>query len=140
MKKRPNNEDKLTLEEALFSFRIRLSDVLRREAKYLKYPISQIDALSYIAEKGNPSMKEIAGHLKITPPSVTAIIEAMQKTKLVNRVVNDRDRRTIRITLTPKAWESFRQIKLDIFTKLISKLEDGERKQLVKILNKLVKE
>ncbi|KND48136.1 MAG: hypothetical protein AB201_00880 [Parcubacteria bacterium C7867-006] len=141
MKKQPKLKSSgLSLEEALFAFRLKLSDILRRESQDLKYPISQIDALSYIAENGNPSMKEIASYLKITPPSVTAIIETMQKKKLVTRVVNDKDRRTIRVALTPKAWKSFRQIKLDIFTKMLSKLQNDERKQFVKILNTLINE
>lgn len=133
-------KSELSLEEALFAFRLKLSESLKREAQNLKYPISQIDALSFIAERGNPSMKEIAGHLKITPPSATVIIETMQKKNLITRVVSDKDRRTIRVALTPKAWKSFHQIKIDTFTKMLSKLRDTERKELAKILNILIKE
>jgi DNA-binding MarR family transcriptional regulator len=144
MKKQPISiSSDSSLEEALFAFRLKLSDILKQEAQTLHYPISQIDTLSYIAEKGNPSMKDIANHLKITPPSATAIIETMQKKKLVTRVVNDKDRRTIRVTLTPNAWKlfkSFHQIKSGIFKKMLSKLQDNERKQLIKILNILIKE
>lgn len=132
-----------SLEEALFAFRLKLSDILKQEAQTLHYSISQIDTLSYIAEKGNPSMNDIASHLKITPPSATAIIETMQKKKLITRVVNNKDRRTIRVMLTPNAWKlfkSFHQIKSGIFKKMLSKLQESERKQLIKILNILIKE
>jgi len=136
-------DSELLLEKTLLEFRRKLSDILRKEAEDLKCPISQIDTLSFIAEKGNPSMKEIADHLKITPPSATAIIETMQKKRLVTRIINENDRRTIRVTLTSKAWDlfkTFREHKFTIFAKMFSKLQDTEQKQLIKILNILIKE
>ncbi|MDE2030713.1 MAG: MarR family transcriptional regulator [Patescibacteria group bacterium] len=144
MKKRPITKNKEpSLEEALLAFRRKVSGILRQEAEDLHCSVSQIDTLSYIADKGNPTMKEIANYLKITPPSTTAIIEIMQKKKLINRVSNEKDRRTIRVTLTPKAWKFFKELhnrKLDIFKKMFSKLEDTERRQLTKILNILTKD
>jgi len=142
MKKQPINNTS-SLEETLSTFRRKLSDILRQEAENLQCPISQIDALAYIAERGNPSMKEIANHLKITPPSATAIIETMQKKKLITRVANNKDRRTIKITLTPKAlkfFKTFHEHRFTIFTKMLSRLRDTEQKQLIKILNILIKE
>ena len=136
-------KNKLSLEEVLFAFRRKFLDVLRQEAESLKCPISQIDTLSYIAEKGTPSMKEIANHLKITPPSATSIVETMQKKNLITRVVNDKDRRTIRVALTSKAWKLFKSLherKFTVFTKMFSKLRNNERQQFIKILNILIKE
>ena len=133
----------ISLEETLFTFRRKLKDIFRKESEDLHCPISQIDTLKYIAEKGTPSMKEIADHLKITPPSATAIIETMQKKNLITRVSNNKDRRTIRVSLTPKAWKFFKSIhehKIIIFKKMLSKLHDNERKQLIKILNILIKD
>ena len=142
-KQAPLKKAELSLEEALFAFRRKLGDVLRQEAEDLQCPISQIDALSYIAEKGTPSMKEIASHLKITPPSATVIIETMQKKKLITRVSSDKDRRTIRVALTPKAWKFFKSLherKFAIFAKMVSRLRETERKQFIKILAILIKE
>ena len=133
----------ISLEKTLFSFRHKLLDMLRQEALDLKCPMSQIDTLTYIAEEGSPSMKEISNHLKITPPSTTVIVETMQKKKLITRVMNNKDRRTVRVTLTPKDWKlfkSFHERKLIILNQMLSKLCDGDRKQLIRILNILIKE
>ncbi len=144
MKKQPILIDNISLlEEKLFVFRRKLRDMLQKEAQSLRCPISQIDTLFYIVEKGNPSMKEIAHYLNVTPPSATAIIETMQKKKLITRMVNDKDRRTVRVTLTPKAWKlfkSFHERKFTILKKMISKLQENEQRQLIKILNILIKE
>ena len=132
-----------SLEETLSAFRRKLSEMFRQEAEDLKCPMSQIDTLVYIAKKGDPSMKEIANHLKITPPSATSIIETMQKKKLITRSTNSKDRRTIRVILTPKAWKMFKSFhdhKLTVITKMFSKLQDADQKQLIRILNILIKE
>ena len=132
-----------SLEEVLLAFRRKISDVLRKEADNLQCPMSHIDALVYIAEKGEPSMKDIAAHLKITPPSTTAIIEAMQKKELIKRVMSDTDRRTIRVALTPEAWKlfkTFHEHKFAIFTKMLSKLKDADKTELIRILTILITE
>ncbi|HUC89095.1 MAG TPA: MarR family transcriptional regulator [Candidatus Paceibacterota bacterium] len=132
-----------SLEETLFAFRHKLKSMLREEAYDFKCPISHIDTLSYIADSGTPSMKEIADHLKITPPSATAIVETMQKKNLITRVTNNKDRRTIRVSLTPKAWKFFKSLhsrKIIIINKMLSKLNDSDRKQFIRILNILIKD
>ena len=143
MKKQPLSADSdYSLEDVLFAFRRKLADIMRHEAEDLKCPISQIDTLAYIAEKENPSMKEIADYLKITPPSATAIIETLQKKGLITRVSGEKDRRTIRVALTPKAWKFFKSIhkrKFAIFTKMLSKLNETEKKQFIKIITILIK-
>jgi DNA-binding MarR family transcriptional regulator len=135
--------DDLSLEDALFAFRRKLTDIMREGAEELKCPTSQIDALAYIVEKGDPSMKEIAGHLKITPPSATAIVEIMQKKGLLTRVSSEKDKREIRVALTPKAWKLFRSLhkrKLAIFTTMLSKLSDADKNELIRIITILIKE
>lgn len=135
--------DEVSLERVLFAFRRKLSEIVRKESEYLHCPVSHIDALAYITEKGSPSMKDIADHLKITPPSTTAIIEAMQKKKLVTRVLNNRDRRTIRVALTPRAWKFFKILherKLAVLAKMLSKLNSADQKQFIRLLTILIKE
>ena len=101
---KPKASDKTSIDNILSAFRRKLADSLRKETENLKCPLTHIDTLMFIAEKGTPSMKEISSHLNITPPSTTVIIEAMQKKKLVKRVSNEKDRRTIRVELTSSAW------------------------------------
>ena len=144
MKTKNNQQyDGSSLEEMLFAFRRKLSDSIRKEAEDLKCPLSHIDTIVFIAETGTPSMKEIASHLKITPPSTTAIIEALQKKKLIERVSNKTDRRTIKVKLTPHAWKflkSLHERKFQLFTKMLSKLSEADKKQFIKILALLIKD
>jgi DNA-binding MarR family transcriptional regulator len=70
-------------------------------------PISHVSlhTLKFIAEKKNPTMKELADHLYITPPSVTAIIEPLAEERYLLREPDKTDRRIIRLTLTQKGSE-----------------------------------
>ncbi len=141
--KNTNLYDGSSLEEMMLSFRRKMSDSLRQKADSLKCPISHFDTMIYIAEKGTPSMKEIANHLKITPPSTTSIIETLQKKKYIKRVSSQDDRRTIRVELTPQAWKflkSLHEQKFEIFKNMLSKLSDEDKKQFIKILTILIKE
>ena len=131
------------MEEVLFAFRRKLSDLLRKDADNFKCPISHIDAIMFIAEKSTPSMKEISTHLNITPPSTTAIIETLQQKNLISRVSNSEDRRTIRVELTPKAWKFLKSLhdkKISIFTDMLSKLSETDKKEFIRILTILIQD
>ena len=132
---KPKGSTKASVDDILSAFRRKLADAMRKETENLKCPLTQIDTLMFIADKGTPSMKEIAHHLKITPPSTTVIIEAMQKKKLVKRVANEKDRRTIRIELTSNAWGFLK----DLHERKMQ-ISEGDKKEFIRILSILIKE
>ena len=140
---KPKASDKTSIDNILSAFRRKLADSLRKETENLKCPLTHIDTLMFIAEKGTPSMKEISSHLNITPPSTTVIIEAMQKKKLVKRVSNEKDRRTIRVELTSSAWGFLKDLhdrKMQIFSRMLSNLSESDKKEFIRILSILIKE
>lgn len=96
----------------------------------------QRETLRFIQEKGNPLMKELADYLCITRPSTTSLIDHLVAEKLVKRVVDPKDRRSVRLTITPKVEEIIAQSKAKIF-ECLSALSDNDIKNLNQILNKL---
>ncbi len=61
-----------------------------------------IETLKFIAEHGEPKMKDIAAYLSITAPSATSLVNGLAKSGLVSYVADPRDRRTSRVALTAK--------------------------------------
>ncbi len=61
----------------------------------------QIHALALIADHKGMTMKQFAEHMKITSPSATSFIDRLVKLKWVRRVSSIKNRKTIRIALTP---------------------------------------
>jgi DNA-binding MarR family transcriptional regulator len=82
-------------------------------------------------------MKDLSSYLRIAPPSATSVIEAMLAKDLVKRETSSKDRRTIRVVLTPKAWKFFHSLqetKHKIFHNMTKQLSTSEKQQFINIL------
>ena len=100
----------------------------------------RIETLRYIKERGSPSMREVAQHLWITPPSATSLINGLVKSGHIQRVQDSKDRRIIHLSLTAKGRTMLSQGLARItehIRKLFSKLDQDEQQQLTGILKKL---
>jgi DNA-binding MarR family transcriptional regulator len=129
-------------EDSIISFHYRMINEFRNRAKEFGFPFSQLEVLHYVVEKVNPTMKEIAEHLQIKPPSVTSIVEMLCKKKLLKRVISKKDKRVVRITFTSKIWEFFNSIKdkkISILKDIFSELNSKDKKELTRIINVLNK-
>ncbi len=130
------------LQELLSVFKRTMSDLYKKETSSLHCSLSHLEVMHYIAEHTNPSMKDIAGYLQITPPSVTSIIETMVELELVKRDTSSGDRRTIHIMLTPKAVKlsaTLRAKKKNMLMHMLKKLSTEQKQQLSDIIKTLVK-
>jgi DNA-binding MarR family transcriptional regulator len=114
---------------------------LRKESKHLPFTISQLEALRFLVEHPDSTMKDIAAQLTITAPSATAMIEQLAEKKLIRRTFDPDDRRTVRVMATAKAtklFDSFKETKIQIFREILRNISDQDRKQLTAILQKLI--
>jgi DNA-binding MarR family transcriptional regulator len=131
------------LENAILSFHHKLMDEMYKQAKQLRLTSSQLEVLHCVGEKGNPTMKEIANSLHITPPSVTSIVESLCEKNFLKRETYKKDRRIVRIIITPKAlklFSSFKNKKLTILKNLFLKLNNKDKKELINIINIIIKD
>ncbi len=131
------------LENAILSFHHKLKDEMHKQAIKMHFNTSQLEVLHFVTEKGNPTMKNIADRLHITPPSVTTIVESLIKKDLLQRESDTKDRRTIRITATSKTiklFYKFKNKKLLILKNLFLKLNDENKKQLIRLINIIIKD
>lgn len=65
----------------------------------------QIPILGLLAEEGGLSQREIADRLKITPPAVTASAKRLEKNGIIERKVDEKDQRVVRLYITEKGIE-----------------------------------
>lgn len=66
----------------------------------------QLKTLEFIRENGTPSMREVAGEMKISSPAATMIIERLVESGELNRLSDPDDRRIVRLSITPKGAKS----------------------------------
>lgn len=143
MSKIKYSKEIVSLEESVIAFRRKMVDMIRQKSENIHHPISQIDALFFISEKGKLLMKDISGYLKITSPSATSIVNSMEKKKWIKRISDKKDRRITMISLTPKAkniLRHFHDVRLEMLDKMFEKLNLEEKKQFTKIINKIIKD
>ena len=130
------------LEDSILMFHYKMISEIRRKSKEIGFTSSQLEILHYVAEKVNPTMKEIAEHLQIKPPSVTTLVEALCKKKLLKREINNKDKRIVRISFTENIWKVFKSIKNKkhlILKDLFSRLSYEDKKEVVRIISVLNK-
>lgn len=106
----------------------------------------QVRILAYIKHadrRGKDVFRgDIEQEFKISRPSVTSVLNTMEKNGYVRRVPVPKDARLKKLTLTDKAIEAERQMykKVEEFEQLISSgLDKDEVSQLQKILDKILK-
>jgi DNA-binding MarR family transcriptional regulator len=130
----------MTLEDAFMALHQKLAAALRREARNLEYTLPQLEVLNFIVERENPTMKNIAAHMRVTAPSATTLIEYLHTQKLVTRKPDPRDRRGVRIYATAKTvslFSKFKKVKTAAFKEMLRPLSANDRNQLTTIFNKL---
>jgi DNA-binding MarR family transcriptional regulator len=103
----------------------------------------QLKTLRYIEEHNNPTMKDVALELGITPPSVTALIVPFILHGLVKRIYDKNDHRIVRLALTTKGkvhlTEQYNSM-AEKMGKLLSNLNEEQIKNFKEILQILIKQ
>lgn len=136
-----NTKTTQKLDDAFLAFRQMMTTQLLKEAKGLGLSLSHFEIIMYLSHSGDVTMKDISEWLHITPPSVSTLIDVLVNKKLVKRMPSSKDRRTIHIVLSEESRElmhSMHKKKISIFKKMLSKLENEDQENLIRILNKCV--
>jgi DNA-binding MarR family transcriptional regulator len=112
-----------------------------QQAEFGELSMRQVLYLQTISEMSRPTFGEVAEHLKVSKPSVTAIVNKLIQKGHVRKEQSSEDRRTFHIVLTDKGKEFARihqavhQQMAQFFTK---HLDEAELQQLTSLLEKVL--
>ena len=108
-------------------------------------PLSQCQTLWFVAKQQTPgshtSMQDIARHFNIKAPSATFLVEELVQAGLLERHANEADRRRVELIVTPKgnrAFKAFEAKRHAILSKIFLPLEEHDREELNRILQKML--
>ncbi len=138
-------EDKTTIKKiiSLFFETSRLIYKQLEEKNCLDFfSFLQVETLGYIKDNKKPLMSEIAKFLSITPSSVTPLVSRLVKLGMLERCLDKNDRRTVRLSITPKGQKMYKKEieKASIqMKKTLIRLNCKEQKNLIEILQKIQK-
>lgn len=71
-----------------------------REQRAADLSIAQFRTLAYIDLRDGVSLSEVAGHIGLTLPSMSKMVDGLVSRKLVSREAHDDDRRRVCLSLT----------------------------------------
>jgi DNA-binding MarR family transcriptional regulator len=104
-------------------------------------PLSQLEALDFIAAEKDPSMQAVASYLKIKAPSATSLVEDLAREKLLRRFADSRDRRQVRLAITKKGermLERMKSTRKKIFLSVLSPLGPQDSEEFNRLLKKIL--
>lgn len=136
--------DSATAQKLLKSF-MQFKKTGWHEKKVAGYNPSEFKVLATIQQgtiEGGSHMKisEISQKLHVTPPTVTQIINTLEKDGMVERTVDPKDRRAVKIKLTPTgvvATEQAKKVFSETFLGLIDFLGKEDSEKLSELLSKV---
>ena len=91
-------------------------------------------------EKGSLSVNTLAQKVHRTQPTVTVLVNKLEKLGYVKRLKNDEDQRITMVHLTDKGWELepiFNQVSEAINHKVYSRLSEQEQEQFEYLLERV---
>lgn len=100
----------------------------------------QLHALIFIKENKNCQLTSLAKNFSISLPTANNLVEKLINLKLIERKDDKNDRRVIHLSITKKGENLINKLskeKQNCFSSIISKLTIDEKKQLLKILEKI---
>src|SRR5438045_263004 len=124
---------------------MRLARRLRQQSEPDMTP-SMLSALSTIERHGPMTLRELAAHERVQPPTVTTVLGRLENAGLVSRDTDLDDRRVAWVSLTPEGKrlvEANRSKKTEFLTKRLNRLDPQDREVLARalpILERLVEE
>ncbi len=101
----------------------------------------QLKSLLFIQKSRQTNMKDLATYLGVTAPTATVTANQLAEGGLIRRSEDPRDRRLIRLKVTPKAKRNIKEMTRHIYHKIkmaFSKLNQKEIEQFIAIIEKIL--
>src|SRR5258708_2490017 len=134
MKKTAPMED---LADKLHSTAIHLLRRVRVEDAVSGIGPARLSALSVVVFGGPISLNDLARAEQVRPPTMSRIVDALQKQGLARKTINQKDRRAVIIEATPKGanvLQQGRKRRVRALAKSLSRLKSAERAEIERAL------
>jgi DNA-binding MarR family transcriptional regulator len=110
--------------------------MFRGFARHEMHP-GQATCLRALAQYGELTQSELAQILVLSRPSVTRLLQRMERAELIRRRTDETDQRITRVELTDAGWEQY-DLQLDVVTRYtdatLARFSEDDRRQLAWLL------
>lgn len=133
--------DKKRLAEDLVCLGLLMKEQARKQHTDSNCSPMHFHALAVVKDLKQPTMRELAESLALTPSAATTLVGKLIRQKLVRRLPDPSDRRITRLSLTASGTNLL-QARLDSMARwlehLVSPLTSSEQKDLIRLIERLV--
>lgn len=132
-KRSQDSEADIDLAERLHSVAIRLVRRVRREDAAMGLPPAQASALSVLVFGGAQTLSALADFEQVKAPTMTRIVDALERAGLARRHADVDDRRKLRIAATPsgvRMMQQGRARRVKALAEMLVNLDRNERATL----------
>ncbi|GEM_PF-1628336 len=144
--KEARSESALVLSEQITSSIHEIWRIARTRAEQLRSESSKVGLqqywiLRFLYESGPQRIKDIAKKIGTTSSPVTISVKRLESEKLVSRSRSKKDERVVTVSLTPRGrrtFEHLREQRRRDVSLFFDSLNDGEKRQLLNLLSKVV--
>jgi DNA-binding MarR family transcriptional regulator len=115
--------------------------ILWKRALELDLTYAQAHVLFHVARNPNTLMTDVARTFGITLPAVTQVVDRLVMKRFLERRDNPRDRRQVLLAVTAAGHALVQELEhaqLDGLDGVLDRLENGERKEIIRGLERLV--
>lgn len=119
-----------------------MRDKMHRKVHNGQCTMLEFETIKYVKDTGQPHMRDVAKAFHVTPPAATLMIDGLVKAKLLARVLDPKDRRSVRVTITPKGRQLLERgiaNKIKEMKRLFGVLTPTERAHFVAVIKKIIK-
>jgi len=117
-----------------------LRHVLPHVLKTIDLPPSQIIALVTLQDKGRCRLSDLSKEMHVSAPTITGIIDRMEKSGYVRRSADRKDRRATNVTLTKKGEVAAQRFRNSIRIKweaILEHLPTGDQETWLRIFRNI---
>lgn len=108
----------------------------------MKMPPQQVLAIVCVEEKGQCSLGHLAKELHVSAPTVTGIVDRLERDGYMKRIADEHDRRVINVVITPQAKKVANQFRKNIkqrWAYILNSLPPEDREGPLNMLKKISK-
>ena len=131
--------------EEIFSLLFEVGRVMRQAcatASDTPFSLAHIETIRFVHEKHDPTMRDLAEHLRVTAPSASALVDDLVAKKHLIRREDPADRRLVRISLSTEGKEflvKVLKLRRRALQDLLARLPSKDKREFARILSLLVK-
>jgi DNA-binding MarR family transcriptional regulator len=125
----------------IYKINKKVRDLHRELVREYKVTIPQYCVLRHLGNSGGLQLKELASGCHISPPTMTGVVDTLEEKKLVMRVKNEDDRRSLLVVLTKAGKQLYDSLPMqqNMFKNCCAALSSNEILTMNKLLKKLEK-